>query len=57
MTYFYYKTNSWSSQPQVSEDQIEYWKHLSEKRTGELPNYPMVITKRNLKIKMIHGKM
>ena len=40
MTYFYYKTNSWSSQPQVSEDQIEYWKHLSEKKNWRITQLP-----------------
>ena len=40
MTYFYYKTNSWSSQPQVSEDQIEYWKHLSEEKNWRITQLP-----------------
>jgi hypothetical protein len=40
MTYFYYKTNSWTSQPQVSEDQIEYWKHLSEKKNWRITQLP-----------------
>ena len=40
MTYFYYKTNSWSSQPQVSEDQIEYWKHLAEKKNWRITQLP-----------------
>ena len=40
MTYFYYKTNSWSSQPQVSENQIEYWKHLAEKKNWRITQLP-----------------
>ena len=27
----YYKTHTWSSQPQISEDQIEFWKHIADK--------------------------
>ena len=42
MTYFYYRTNNtWSGQPQVSEDTISFWKHLSDKanwRIVQLPN-------------------
>ena len=37
----YYRTHSWSSQPQVTEETIELWKHLSEKsnwRIVQLPN-------------------
>ena len=41
MTYFYYKTNTWHSQPQISEDTINLWKHLADKtnwRITQLPN-------------------
>ena len=42
MTYLYYRTNNtWSGQPQVSEDTISFWKHLSDKanwRIVQLPN-------------------
>ena len=37
----YYQTHSWSSQPQVTEETIELWKHISEKsswRIVQLPN-------------------
>ena len=40
MTLFY-QTQSWSSQPQINQDQVDFWKHLSEKknwRIVELPN-------------------
>jgi len=41
MTYLYYKTSTWNSQPQISEDQINLWKHLADKknwRISQLPN-------------------
>ena len=41
MTYFYYKTNTWNSQPQISEETINLWKHLADKsnwRITQLPN-------------------
>ena len=37
----YYKTSTWSSQPQISEDQINLWKHIADKtnwRIVQLPN-------------------
>ena len=37
----YYKTHTWSRQPQISEDQIEFWKHIADKtnwRIVQLPN-------------------
>lgn len=37
----YYKTHTWSSQPQISEDQINFWKHIANKtnwRIVQLPN-------------------
>ena len=41
MTYFYYKTDTWNSQPQTDDKTINFWKHLSEKkhwRIVQLPN-------------------
>ena len=42
MTYFYYKTNSWSnSEPKVSEETKQQWKKLATKsnwRITQLPN-------------------
>jgi len=40
MTYFYYKTNTWNSQPQLSEDQINLWKHLAEKKNWRIVQLP-----------------
>ena len=40
MTYFY-TTKSWTSQPQITDEAINFWKHLSEKkncRIVQLPN-------------------
>ena len=41
MTYFYYKSNTWTSEPQLSEETKELWKNYAEKsnwRITELPN-------------------
>lgn len=41
MTYFYYKTSSWSNEPQVSEEAKTLWKAYAEKsnwRITQLPN-------------------
>ena len=41
MTYFYYKTNTWNSHPQIDEETIKMWKHLADKsnwRITQLPN-------------------
>ena len=40
MTYFYYKTNTWNSQQQVSEDQIKLWKHLAAKKNWRIVQLP-----------------
>jgi len=40
MTYFYYKTNTWNGQPQVSEDTISFWKLLSEKKNWRITQLP-----------------
>lgn len=40
MTYFYYKTNSWSSQPQVTEETMAAWKHLAEKKNWRITQLP-----------------
>ena len=32
----YYQTQSWSSQPQITQDQIDSWKHLSEKKNWRI---------------------
>ena len=38
---FYYQTRTWNSQPQISEETIDLWKHLADKsnwRITQLPN-------------------
>ena len=40
MTYFYYKTNTWSGQPQVSDDTISFWKLLAEKKNWRITQLP-----------------
>ena len=42
MTYFYYKTNTWNSQPQpqISEDQVNLWKRLAEKKNWRIVQLP-----------------
>ena len=38
---FYYRTSSWSSQPQTDQETIKFWEHLSSKanwRIVKLPN-------------------
>tara|TARA_R100001594_G_scaffold130645_1_gene169860 strand:+ start:36 stop:326 length:291 start_codon:yes stop_codon:yes gene_type:complete len=40
MTYFYYKTNTWSSQPQTDEKAITAWKHLAEKKNWRIVQLP-----------------
>ena len=37
---FYYSTRTWNSQPQISEDQIKLWKHLSEKKNWRITQLP-----------------
>ena len=49
---FYYQTRSWNSQPQISEETINLWKHLAEKknwRITQLPNgyYQTEVSKPN----------
>ena len=38
---FYYRTHSWSSEPQITEETKALWKHMAEKgnwRIVQLPN-------------------
>ena len=39
MTYFY-ATRSWSSQPQITEEAIEAWKHLANKKNWRIVQLP-----------------
>ena len=38
---FYYQTKTWNSQPQITKETIDLWKHVAEKsnwRITQLPN-------------------
>ena len=37
---FYYQTKTWNSQPQVSEETINLWKYLSEKKNWRITQLP-----------------
>ena len=37
---FYYQTRSWNSQPQISEETIDLWKHLAEKKNWRITQLP-----------------
>ena len=37
---FYYQTKTWNSQPQISEDQKDLWKHLSVKKNWRITQLP-----------------
>ena len=32
----FYQTNSWTSQPQPSKDQVEAWKHIADKKNWRI---------------------
>jgi len=36
----YYRTQSWSSQPQPSEETINLWKHVTEKKNWRIVQLP-----------------
>tara|TARA_B100001113_G_C20992316_1_gene571081 strand:- start:215 stop:505 length:291 start_codon:yes stop_codon:yes gene_type:complete len=37
---FYYSTSSWNSQPQISEDRINLWKHIADKKNWRITQLP-----------------
>ena len=37
---FYYSTSSWNSQPQISEDRINLWKHIADKKNWRIVQLP-----------------
>ena len=37
---FYYQTKTWNSQPQISEDTINLWKHVAEKKNWRITQLP-----------------
>ena len=40
MTYFYYKTNTWNSHPQITEETVKIWEHLSDKKNWRIVQLP-----------------
>ena len=40
MTYFYYKSSAYTTEPQVSEKEISEWKHLAEKKNWRITQLP-----------------
>ena len=36
----YYQTNSWSSQPQVSDETRKLWEHVAEKKNWRIVQLP-----------------
>ena len=41
MKYFYYKTSTWgNSEPQVTEETVNFWKHLVEKKNWRITQLP-----------------
>jgi len=40
MTYFYTTKTTWNSQPQISEETINLWKHLAEKKNWRITQLP-----------------
>ena len=40
MTFLYTRTNTWSGAPQPTEDTIEYWKHISQKKNWRIVQLP-----------------
>ena len=37
---FFYSTRTWSSQPQISEETINAWKHLADKKNWRITQLP-----------------
>mgnify|MGYP003109986593 CR=1 FL=1 len=40
MTFFYTRTNSWSSTPQPNEETIKLWKHITQKKNWRIVQLP-----------------
>ena len=38
----YYSTSSWNSQPQISEDRINLWKHIANKKNWRITQQDLV---------------
>ena len=40
MTYIYYKSSTYTTEPKISEKQIAEWKHLAEKKNWRITQLP-----------------
>ena len=40
MTYIYYKSSTYTTEPKVSDKQLEEWKHLAEKKNWRITQLP-----------------
>ena len=40
MTYIYYKSSTYTTEPKISEKQIDEWKHLAEKKNWRITQLP-----------------
>ena len=40
MTYIYYKSSTYTTEPKISEKQLEEWKHLAEKKNWRITQLP-----------------
>jgi hypothetical protein len=40
MTYLYYKTSTWTNEPQINEKTVNQWKHLADKKNWRITQLP-----------------
>jgi|TARA_R100000084_G_scaffold50539_2_gene21044 hypothetical protein len=40
MTYIYYKSSAYTTEPKITERQMEEWKHLAEKKNWRITQLP-----------------
>ena len=40
MTYIYYKSSTYTTEPKISEKQMDEWRHLSEKKNWRITQLP-----------------
>jgi len=40
MTYIYYKSSSYTTEPKISDKQLDEWKHLAEKKNWRITQLP-----------------
>ena len=40
MTYIYYKSSTYTTEPKISEKQLDEWKHLAEKKNWRIVQLP-----------------